>query len=107
MTFRSLLVAASVGAVLVATAPTPAGATATLHRHVLQPSLRHHLTHVSATTPVRVMVQAGGSTAAAKRAALAAGLVPETTLKRVGIAVATGLPTQVGRLASVAGVTRV
>ena len=106
MTLRSLAVA-TVGALLVAVAPVPAGATGSLHRSVLQPSLRHHLTHVSASTPVRVMVQAGGSTRAAKKAALAAGLVPETTLKKVGIAVASGLPTQVGRLASVAGVTRV
>lgn len=106
---RTLLGAATVAAVLATGAPAHAGVVGTLTTDlsVLQPSLRDHLSDVSATTPVRVMVQAGGSIAAAERAALAAGLVPESSLDRVGIAVAVGTPTQVGRLASTAGVTRV
>jgi serine protease AprX len=108
-TLRTLLGAATVATLLATGAPAQAGLTDTVTTDlsVLQPSLRDHLTDVSATTPVRVMVQAGGSIAAAERAALAAGLVPESSLDRVGIAVAVGTPTQVGRLASTAGVTRV
>jgi len=74
---------------------------------VLMPALVEHLGSVTAGTPVRVMVQAGGSIDAAVSAARAAGLVPETGLDRVGIAVAVGIPSQVRSLASVPGVTRV
>ena len=74
---------------------------------VLMPSLADHLGTVAAGTPVRVMVQAGGSIDAAEAAARTAGLLPETGLDRVGIAVAVGTPLQVRSLASVPGVTRV
>ena len=74
---------------------------------VLVPSLVEHLDSVAAGTPVRVMVQAGGSIDAAEAAARTAGLLPETGLDRVGIAVAVGTPLQVRSLASVPGVTRV
>lgn len=73
----------------------------------LMPSLRQHLADVSATTPVRVMVQAGGSITAAESAARSAGLVPETRLDRIGIAVAVGTPAQITQLGRTSGVTRV
>lgn len=74
---------------------------------VLQPSLVDHLTDVGAGTPVRVMIQAGGDIDAAEAAAHSAGLTPETSLDRVGIAVAVGTPLEVGNLAGTVGVTRV
>jgi serine protease AprX len=74
---------------------------------VLQPALRAHLAKVDPGTAVRVMVQAGGSIGAAEAATRAAGLVPETSLDRVGIAVGVGTPAQVGSLATTPGVTRV
>ena len=43
---------------------------------VLQPALRAHLDDVGAGAAVRVMVQAGGSIAAAEAATRAAGLAP-------------------------------
>jgi serine protease AprX len=74
---------------------------------VLQPALRAHLEDVAPGAAVRVMVQAGGDIAAAEGATRAAGLVPETSLDRVGIAVGVGTPAQVGALATTPGVTRV
>ncbi|HEX5861320.1 MAG TPA: S8 family serine peptidase [Nocardioides sp.] len=74
---------------------------------VLQPALKAHLDEVGPGAAVRVMVQAGGSIAAAEAATRAAGLVPETSLDRVGIAVGVGTPAQVGALATTPGVTRV
>ena len=74
---------------------------------VLAPPLVAHLDDVAADAPVRVMIQAGGSIEAAKSAARSAGLVPETSLDQVGIAVAVGTPVQVGALASDSDVTRV
>lgn len=57
---------------------------------VLREALTDHLADVGRRTPVRVMVQAGGSTAAAERAVREAGLVRELTLEEVGIVVAVG-----------------
>ena len=74
---------------------------------VLQPALRAHLADVGPAAAVRVMVQAGGSIDAAEAATRAAGLTPETSLDRVGIAVGVGTPAQVGALATTPGVTRV
>ncbi|HEU5455797.1 MAG TPA: S8 family peptidase, partial [Nocardioides sp.] len=74
---------------------------------VLQPALRDHLEDVGPGAAVRVMVQAGGSIQAAEAATRAAGLAPETSLDRVGIAVGVGTPAQVGALATTPGVTRV
>ncbi len=106
---RLLAGAATTVALLLTATPAQAGlgSTAPVSADVLQPSLLAHLDSVSATEPVRVMVQAGGSVAAAERAALAAGLAPEASLDQVGIAVAVGTPAQVGRLATTTGVTRV
>jgi subtilisin family serine protease len=108
----SPLVAAVALAAALATTPAYAGAgpTAALPPDVgsdLMPSLVDHLDDVGAATPVRVMVQAGGNLAAAKSAARAAGLVPETSLDEVGIAVAVGTPAQVTALDAINGVTRV
>lgn len=97
----ALLAAAPAQASLLA---DPLGSTSA---SALMPSLQRHLGEVSATTPVRVMVQAGGSISAAETAARSAGLVPETGLDAVGIAVAVGTPAQVSRLGGLAGVTRV
>jgi serine protease AprX len=99
-----------VGAVLLAAmfAATPAQATILdPSTPALQPMLLEHLADVTGGTPVRVMVQAGGDLAAAKSAIRKAGLVPEVTLDRVGIAVAAGTPAQVRALESIAAVTRV
>ena len=57
---------------------------------VLRPALTDHLAEIGRRTPVRVMVQADGSTAAAERAVRQAGLVRELTLDEVGIVVAVG-----------------
>lgn len=110
-TSRPIVTAVALAALLAA-APAPAGAAPTTalggaDGEVLMPSLVDHLADVDATTPVRVMVQSGGDTAAAKAAALAAGLVPETALDEVGIVVAVGTPSQVRALGDGAGVTRV
>ena len=86
-----------------AAAPAASASTAP----VLQPALLDHLAEVSASTPVRVMIQAGGSLASAKQAAALTGLTPEVTLDRIGIAVATGTPDQIRALATTQGVTRV
>ncbi len=96
-------------AVVLATAPTlaaPAGAARTT-TNVLQPALVSHLDDVSASTPVRVMIQAGGSLETAKQAVASAGLSPEISLDRIGMAVAIGTPAEVSALASTDGVTRV
>lgn len=106
--FRLLVAAATAAALTLMGAPAqsqtavvgPADA-------VLQPSLLDHLDEVGPAAPVRVMVQAGGSIEAAKAATRAAGLAPETSLDRVGIAVGVGTPAQVGSLATTPGVTRV
>ncbi|MCW2793846.1 MAG: exported protein of unknown function, putative Peptidase domain [Nocardioides sp.] len=74
---------------------------------VLQPSLRRHLRAVSATTPVHVMVQAGGDLRAAKRAVRAHGLLPGVALGRIGIVTVTGTPAQVRALAKDSRVTRI
>jgi len=74
---------------------------------VLQPSLTAHLAEISATTATRVLVQAGGNVAAAEDAVSAAGLRLESSLDRIGIAVAVGTPLSIDLLGSTAGVTRV
>ncbi|MCW2843431.1 MAG: hypothetical protein JWN22_1347 [Nocardioides sp.] len=74
---------------------------------VLQPSLRRHLRAVSAATPVHVMLQAGGSLQAAKKAARAHGLLPGVALGRVGIVTVTGTAAQVRALAKDSRVTRI
>ena len=115
MTLRSTsrpLVAAVALAAVLAAAPAQAGTgptTALLPgtTSALTPTLADHLDAVGATEPVRVMVQAGGDIAAAKSAARAAGLVPETSLDEVGIAVAIGTPAQVTALEANPAVTRV
>lgn len=109
---RLLLGAATTASLLLTAAPAGAGLTlpgspTSTTTSVLTQPLRDHLTAVTAGTPVRVMVQAGGNLAAAESAVRAAGLVPETSLDRVGIAVGVGTPLQVGRLATTTGVTRV
>ncbi len=81
--------------------------TGSVSTSALMPSLKQHLATVGPATPVRVMVQAGGSIDAAEAAARAAGLVPETGLDRIGIAVAVGTPAQVSQLGTLSGVTRV
>lgn len=98
------LVAAPTQAVLVV-GDTPLSSSTSAE--VLMPALVEHLDSVPADAAVRVMVQAGGSIDAAETAVRAAGLVPETGLDRVGIAVAVGTPLQVRSLASTPGVTRV
>jgi hypothetical protein len=93
---------ATLTALLVAT-PAPSSAATS----VLKPSLQQHLATAAPATAVRVLVQAGGSIGAAKRAVESAGLRLETTLDKVGIAVAVGLPSTVERLGGTNGVTRV
>lgn len=110
---RLLVRAASVAALVLLAVPAPAQSALGLPTPVpppapvLMPGLVDHLADAAATEAVRVMVQAGGDIDAAEAAARSAGLVPETSLDRVGIAVAVGTPAQVGRLATTAGVTRV
>ena len=110
--FRPLAAAVAVAAALAA-APSHAslidvGSTgASTGAGVLTPALRQHLTEVSSSTPVRVMVQAGGDIETAEAAVRSAGLLPETSLDLVGIAVGVGTPAQVSGLGGVAGVSRV
>ncbi len=109
-TSRPLVAVAALAALLAAApagAATPAGSLAASTHDVLMPSLVDHLDEVGADTAVRVMVQAGGDIGAAKSAARAAGLLPETSLDEVGVAVAVGTPAQVSALAGLPGVTRV
>ena len=87
-------------------APAAAGAGAVDSGPVLQPSLVRHLDTVSATEPVRVLVQAGGSIVAAERAVRTAGMVTELSLSKVGMVAAIGTRAQVRALAA-AGATRV
>jgi serine protease AprX len=110
VTSRPLVAAAALAAVLAAApaqAGTPSASLLPSATSALQPSLVEHLGDVGASTPVRVMVQAGGDITAAKAAARKAGLLPETSLDEVGIAVAVGTPAQVKALGGIAGVTRV
>ena len=105
-------VAAALTTALLAAAPAPAAAAPSAARtaisdQVLMPSLVDHLADVGAGTPVRVMVQAGGDISAAKGAARAAGLAPEASMDKVGIAVAVGTPAQIRALADQEGVSRV
>jgi serine protease AprX len=86
--------------------PAPSQAALLSSRPVLQPSLVGHLATVKAGDAVRVLVQAGGDLSAAKRAVSATGLRLETTLDRVGIAVAVGTPDRVKALGGARGVTR-
>ena len=74
---------------------------------VLRPELTRQLRRVGSLEPVRVMVQAGGDTAAARDAVRGAGLLVQTVLDRVGIVVAVGTPAQVRALEDAADVTRV
>lgn len=97
-------VAAATALLFVGTPPSSAGLT---DGSTLQPSLQQHLATVSTTTPVRVMVQAGGSISAARQAVESAGLRLETTLDRAGIAVAVGAPVSINQLGGASGVTRV
>lgn len=83
---------------------TPAPSSAA--NSVLQPSLQRQLSTASPTSAVRVLVQAGGLSAA-KRSVQSAGLRLETTLHKVGIAVAVGTPSEVERLGVASDVTRV
>ena len=107
--------AAAVVAVLALLAAGPAHAgligpgelTGSVSTSALMPSLKQHLATAGPATPVRVMVQAGGSIDAAEAAARTAGLAPESGLDRIGIAVAVGTPAQVNQLGTLAGVTRV
>jgi serine protease AprX len=103
-----LLLAGVVGAATALVAvPAPAQAATTTPRPVLQRSLVQHLATVTPTTATRVLVQAGGDLTSAKRAVAATGLRLETTLDRVGIAVAVGTPLKVQALGLARGVTRV
>jgi serine protease AprX len=95
----TLLASLSSTTALAASAPTPLAP-------VLQPSLTEHLAVTPATGAVRVLVQAGGLIDTATAAVKAAGLRLESTLPRVGIAVADGTPEAVLRLGSTRGVTR-
>ena len=101
------LVALSAAAPAQAVLAEPGSSSGSTSADALTPSLREHLAEVGATTPVRVMVQAGGSIEAARSAVRAVGLLPETSLDRVGIAVAVGTRDQVAGLDDLAGVTRV
>jgi len=98
------LPAPGTGATVTTPVTTTLTATAT---PVLQPSLQAHLATISATAATRVLVQAGGNLTAAKDAVRASGLRLESSLDRVGIAVAVGTPLSITRLGSAAGVTRV
>jgi len=109
---RSVLAAVATATSLLLAVPAPsssqvATATATTLTGVLQPSLVQQLTQVSSTAAVRVLVQAGGSLPAATDAVRAAGLRLESTLDKVGIAVAVGTPLTINRLGATPGVTRV
>jgi subtilisin family serine protease len=105
------LAAAVATAALVLAAPAHAGllaepVTSSLGTP-LTPALTDHLAGLDATAPVRVMVQAGGDVDAAEAAARSAGLLPEISMERVGIAVAVGTPAQVTALGGMPGITRV
>jgi len=111
---RALLAAAVTSTVLALAIPAPSTGAASVTTPiaqavapVLQPSLTTHLASVSAVTPVRVLVQAGGSLTAATDAVRSAGLRLESTFDRLGIVVAVGTPPTINTLGSTPGVTRV
>jgi serine protease AprX len=93
----TLALAAPASATLVGSDPAPAP---------LQPWLATQLGSLPATTPLAVLVH-GTDTAAAQRAAGAVGLRQVTTFDRIGVVVATGLPSQVRAVRSQPGVTYV
>jgi len=111
---RALLAAVVTSTVVALALPAPSTGAASIAgplvpsvASVLQPSLTAHLATISAVTPARVLVQAGGNLAAAKDAVRLSGLRLESSLDRIGIAVAVGTPITITRLASTGGVTRV
>ena len=104
---RLVVAAATAAAVTLMAVPAQSQSAVAGGDAILQPSLVAHLNDVGPGAAVRVMVQSGGSTQAAEAATRAAGLKPETSLDRVGIAVGVGTPAQVGALATTPGVTRV
>ena len=112
---RALLAAVITSTAVALAIPAPStGATTlttpvvqTVAAPILQPSLQTHLAAVSTTTATRVLVQAGGNLIAAQDAVRGAGLRLESSLDRIGIAVAIGTPLSITRLGSAPGVTRV
>ncbi|WP_323096812.1 S8 family serine peptidase [Intrasporangium sp. YIM S08009] len=72
----------------------------------LSPWLARHWSALSAVKPTTVLVH-GTDVAAARRAAIASGLVVRESFDKIGVVVAAGLPAQIAAVRAVPGVTYV